>query len=313
MTDNFRISYSSMGTFASCPRKFELQKLYTQPAREFLSVAAGAGSALHAGYQEFLVSRDLDKALWVMSLEYPHIHCWDEDDDRSWEACMATLITMCEYDLHSDWTVADIVNHEGKVVPAIEVPFEIKLDGLYLPDGRGVSIVGFIDTLMHRYNGTEYGTIDIKTHRSRQKDRTSKFINDTQQVPYGIVLQHVLQEDVNNFKVHYMDVFVDILDSYVSEYTFTKNSTAVTEWLIHVVDEVQRIIKYAERDLFPRATHGCEFYMKPCKFLDMCASRNRETIQKLLLLDGDPPEEKPWNPWVVCNISESQIKEIMHV
>lgn len=305
--ENLRISYSSLGVASTCLRKFELNKLYQHPARKFESIAMSAGTALHAGYQNYLVHRDLDKALWELSLVYPHIHCWDEFDDRSWEACMATLVAMIEFGNHSEWDIAYIKNDLGEEVPAIEVPFEIELRGLTLADGRGISYVGFIDAIMERFRGKHYRTMDIKTHRSYMKDRTANFIFDTQQIPYGIVLEHALGKPIEEFEVDYLDCFLDILAPRVVPHTYKKTQESVSEWLISTMRQVDTITHFHKLGMFPRADHGCTFYNKPCKFLDICQVRNREDMQKLLLLDGPAAEEQEWKPWIKCFIDVTEI------
>lgn len=307
MTENLRISYSSLGTAQSCYRKFELQKLYKQPERGFESIAMSAGTAIHVGYQSYLIHRDLDRAIWDLSLAYPHINCWDEYDHRSWEACMATLVSMIEHGNHSEWTVAYIKNHEGETVPAIEVPFEIELRGLKTPEGRGVSYVGFMDAIMERFNGRDYRTLDIKTHRSNTKDRTPNFVFDSQQVPYGIAIEHALGREVNEFTVDYLDCFIDIIQSRVVAHEYAKTRADTTEWIVGTILKVKMLLAQMEMDYFLRADHGCMFYNRPCKFLDICTSRDKDTVQKVLLIDGPPAEEKPWNPWIKCYIDTDDI------
>lgn len=309
MVTSFRVSYSSLGVAQSCSRKFELQKMYQHPERGFESIAMSAGQALHEGYQNYLIHRDLDRALWTLGLSYPHTNCWDEFDDRSWEACMSTLIAMIEHGNDSEWDVAYIANSKKETVPAIEVPFEIELRGLNLPDGRPISYVGWIDAIMERYNGQEYRTLDIKTHRDRRADRTAKFLYDSQQVPYGIAIEHALGRKIDGFSVNYLDCFLDILEPRIVPHEYNKTHEDISEWLLGTVMQVERIIKQAEMDLFLRADHGCMFYNKPCKFLDVCQSRDREIIQKVLLVDGPAAPEQEWNPWIKCYIDIEQLKE----
>jgi len=98
-----RVSYSSLNTLEFCERKFEFSKLYPQRDRAFDSFAADVGKCLHAGYQDYLVHKNLDKALWEMSLQYPYQLEWQQKNDfRSLEACVATLIAMTESDCFYD-------------------------------------------------------------------------------------------------------------------------------------------------------------------------------------------------------------------
>ena len=131
MTDDYlRVSYSSLNTFESCPRKFEFSKLFDRRPWTGEEFAAAVGTALHKGYQEYLVSNDRDKALWAMAKAYPHELEWTVEaskaEPRSLAACAITLDAMIDSDAMNEWEVAQIKNPQGEIVPAIEVPYEIR-------------------------------------------------------------------------------------------------------------------------------------------------------------------------------------------
>ena len=263
-----------------------------------------AGSTIHAAFQTYLETGDPDKGLFKLAMEYPHIHCWDSFDDRSWEACMATYFAMLEYARYDQWDIAQIRNHKGEVVPAIEVPFELVLENVTLPDGRGVSFIGYIDCIM-RLIGTSdtFRTLDIKTHRDRAADRTANFVFDSQQIPYGLVLEHIQGKVVDSFEVEYLDVFLDLVEPRVTSYVYNKEHAIVNEWLFQLATQMKQLIRYMEYDLFPRAEHGCTAYFRPCKYLDMCGSRNKDAVQAMILLGQEPAEERAFDPWVRASIT----------
>lgn len=295
---NLLLSYSSMGTLVSCPRKFELYKFYDQPARKFESIAMSAGQAIHAGYQHYLIHKNLNQALFETAMNYPIEDCWDWADDRSLEACLATVIAMVESGVMNSYELVNIVCLDGVTRPAIEVPFELILKGVTLPDGRGVSIIGYIDAITQQIFTGEYNTLDIKTHRNYLTDRTADYKFDTQQVGYGIILEHMQQQPIEQFSVLYLDCFLDVLSPRVEMYSYQKNQTAIQRWMMTKIMQIRNLVEYINIGFFPRSDNGCRAYNRPCHRLDICEIEDAEFLQTMILVDGEPDEPKPFEPWI---------------
>lgn len=305
MTDKqyLEVSYSSLNLADSCLRKFEFNKLYPRRARDQDAFAADVGTALHHGYQDYLVNQDMDSAIWALMNSYPYAGEFNQlKDDRSLETCIATLEEMIHEAKMDEWELMTIRRPDGLVVPAIEVPFELRLKGLDLPDGRGVAFTGFMDAAMrHRGHGA-VRTLDIKTHRRALEDATPKYRFDGQQVPYGICLEHIQGFAVEEFEVLYLDCFVDLVNPRVHLYSFLKDSIDLQEWLINTVLRVQRIQRAMEMDYFPRTDGGCLNWNRPCYFLEVCQTRDRQAVEDWLLM-GEEPEHRPKEqPWIVAEI-----------
>lgn len=302
-TEYLKVSYSSLNLADSCLRKFEFNKLYPRRARDPDQFAADVGSCLHRGYQNFLSSQNEDEAIWEMMQAYPYLDEFGQRDDyRSVEACISTLLEMCHEANMTEWEVMTIVKPNGEVVPAVEVPFELRLKGITLPDGRGVAFTGFMDAAMRHLGTGKVRTLDVKTHRRTSADATAKYKFDGQQVPYGIVLEHVQGLPVTEFEVLYLDCFVDLVAPRVALYPFLKDSTDLQEWLINTVLRVQRIQRAMEMDYFPRTDGGCLSWNRPCYFLDVCETRDKDTVIDWLLM-GEAPAQRVDEPsWIVAEI-----------
>lgn len=302
-TEYLRVSYSSLNVYSTCNRKFELQKLYPTPREPGEAFAADVGSALHAGYQNYLITQDVDQATWAYMLKYPYESERNQSNDyRSLEAGFATLLRMIESSDMIDYELATIKKPDGEIVPAIEVPFELRFKNLILPDGRGLAFIGFIDAIMRHLVTGQFRTVDIKTHRRSLYDATAKYKYDPQQIPYGIVVEHSQGFTIEDFQVVYLDCYVDILDSRAMPYQFTKTQDDIQEWLVQVVMTFQEIKRQMDIDFFPRASGGCLFYNKPCRFLDVCASRDAETVESFILMGNEPVIKPPEEAWIVGTI-----------
>jgi hypothetical protein len=305
-----RVSYSSLGTFSSCPRKFEFQKLYPRLARDGDSFAADVGSALHAGYQDFLIHGDEDRATWALMESYPYRGEFEQSNDyRSLEACISTLDAMMGKHEIREYELAQIKKPDGSTVPAIEVPFEIEFRGLAiepcesLPHGATLSVIGYIDAIMKNHLTGLYRTFDIKTTRMSLHDSTPKYQFDSQQVPYGIVVDHVAQGAIESFEVLYFECYIDLMNPRVDLYPFMKSEVDVQEWLTNKLMQFQRLKQMAEGNYFPRTDNGCLSYNRGCRYLDACGSRDRASLKTWFTAGGgELAKPEDFEPWIIADI-----------
>lgn len=308
--ERIQVSYSSLGTFSSCPRKFELDKLYPRPPRNFQdNYAADVGLALHAGYQDFLVNQSEESAIWAFMQAFPYEGEYSQSNDyRSFDAALSTLEEMMNKREVFDYRLVQIRKPDGEIAPAIEVPFEIVFKGLEVapceryPDGAEFSVIGYIDSIMQNLATDMYRSMDIKTSRMKLLDATGKYKFDNQQVPYGLVVDHVAQGTIDSFEVLYLDCYVDLIDPVVSLYPFMKSRTDIQEWGMNKVIQFQQIARFIAADYFPRTDNGCLFYNKPCRFLEPCQSRDRASLMDWFLLGAAPDGGTPFEPWIVTEI-----------
>lgn len=315
-TEFLKVSYSSLNTFASCNRKFEFDKLYPRRERVFEDFyAADVGKALHAAFQDYLIHNDKELAVWVLIQTFPFEAEFNQTNDyRSFDAALSVLELMFDNAKMTEYELAKIRRPntpeeitlgltDGVVVPAIEVPFEIRFNGITLPDGRGISFIGYIDAIMRSHMSGMFRTLDIKTTRAHTPDATPKFKFDTQQVPYGIIVDHVAQGAVDSFEVLYLDCYVDLLDPDVKLYPFTKTRTDIQEWCTNKLLQFQSIERYMSANYFPRTDSGCMFWNKPCRYLEPCISRDRDALTDWFLLGEEPAKSQDFQPWIVADIN----------
>jgi hypothetical protein len=312
--DYLRVSYSSLNVFASCARKFEFQKLFPQRPRSRDQFAADVGKALHSGYQHYLIHQNRDLALWEMMKHFPYESEFNQvRDDRNLEASVSTLEEMLDSVKMLEWELMQIKRPptqaellagatEYVTVPAIEVPFEIRFKGVTLPDGRGIAFVGFMDAVMRNLSTGLVRTLDIKTHRRFLEDATAKYRFDSQQVPYGVVLEHIQGNPVDEFEVLYLDCLVDLVEPRVQLYNYMKDSVDVQEWLTNRVMQMQDIQRFMQMNYFPRTDGGCLQYNRPCYFLEMCQTRDRDSIIEWMLMGEEPEQPRYEIPWIVADI-----------
>jgi hypothetical protein len=305
-----RTSYSSLGTFSSCPRKFEFDKLYPRRVRDDDNYAADVGSALHAGYQHYLVSGDKESSIWAFMQAFPFAGEFMQTNDyRSFEAALMTLETMMDEIRMDEYELARVKKPDGTIAPAIEVPFEIRFPGMaiapcaYFPEGAGISIIGYIDAIMRKHTTGMFRSLDIKTSRMKLNDSTGKYKFDNQQVPYGIVIDHVAQGAVDSFEVLYLDCYIDLVEPRVEPYAFMKSQTDIQEWCTNKLVQFQQIQKFCAGEFFPRTDNGCLFYNKPCRYLEPCQTRERDALIEWFLMGDEPAKQEEFLPWIVADVN----------
>lgn len=310
MTEYFRVSHSSQQTESSCARKFEFSKLYPRNRRYEDAYAADVGSALHAGLQHWLIHNDEDEAVWAFMKAFPYrLEYSEKNNYRSLEASLATLEEMMDHPILDEYELATI-EVDGEKRPAVEVPFEIRFPDLVLPDGRVLAYTGYADLVMRHKMTDRYRSIDIKTNRSTVKDKDPRYRFDAQQDPYGLVVEHMQGESIEEFDVGYLDCYIDLLEPSVEMYEYPKTREHMEDWLLNIVLFFQKIQKYMELNHFPRTSGGCLAWNRPCPFFQICESKDQQFLMDWFLQGAEAAEERPWEPWVVYEIDAfGQAKE----
>ncbi len=297
------VSHSSMSMFHSCARKLEFRKFYMHPGRD-RSLPADAGSALHVGYQAYLVSRNKEEALAKMALAYPIDLCDNPMWARSLESCVATLEAMMSADNLIEYELAHVDCIDGVNRPAVEVFFKINIKNFSLSDTEEVpvSYVGFIDAILYNHLLDEYIVCDIKTHADRHDDLTAKYALSGQCMPYGIVLERMLEQQLEQMVVKYLSVKIDILEPKVALYSFDKTQQDIQDWAKGLLVDLQQLKLFYNMQWLPRNGENCFGWGKPCNFFDVCESRDEDYIQAMILSNKQPYTTRDDPVWIECDL-----------
>lgn len=310
------LSHSTIASYHSCARRgIEFKKLFGSKAQELDeygvpvdNFAADCGKAIHAGFQEYMTSRDEERAIWSMLKSYPFAsEPFQDNNYRNMEAVYATLMGMTRHEFTSRYEIIKIKvkNTDGTFEerPAVEVPFAIEL--LDAPLDVEVFYVGLIDLIVWDKVDQKFMVVDIKSHRDNTIDISAKYEFDEQCVPYGLVLQHILGEPVDDFKVGYFSCYIDLMEPRIRLYDFPKTSAHIKDWFIGLCIDVKHISYYMHNQWFPRATSGntCMAFRKKCAWLDVCSYRDPRVLEQIL---GGTPRETLFHdgqePWITLRI-----------
>lgn len=306
--DKLEVSHSSRGSLASCPRKIEFRKMYNSSRRDETQ-ATGSGKAMHEAFQTWLVNKDVDEGLWKLVSNYPIQFQKTAMDANSLEGCIGTYLHCIQSELFNEWEIAYVIKPDGEKVPAVEVPFNLRMQVDFFNTGRlvWVNYIGYIDLIMYNKIEDRYAVWDIKT-TTREADFATQFTFDEQCLPYGLVLQKLLGLDYERgYDVGYWITKLHVVEPYEVLLTFTKDGHDVAEWLRGYLLDIHMLQMYHRLGFFPRHGGSCSSWNRRCQFFDMCDTRDYNYLETMIGMENINLEchNRP-EPWVVIDLGVSE-------
>ena len=255
------ISYSSLLTFHSCPRKFQLEKLNSVSdvtESEAESITFSYGSVVGEGIQGILEGKSYEDILWSMFLSWkPDILAENKKQNKSFAHAAYAVQKFSAMRAQGFLDGYSLVTYKGK--PACELSFIINLP-------NGFKYRGFVDAVLQHDITGEVIVLEAKTS-SATSVNSATYKNSAQAVGYSIVLDVIFPE-LSSYEVLYL---VYSTKSY--EYTrlnFTKNFVQRARWIQELVLDVELIDKYDERDMYPMHGESCYSYFRECAYMNLC-------------------------------------------
>lgn len=256
-----QLSYSSLLTLHSCPRKFQLYKLnHIEAAPDDIpsSITLSYGHAVGTGIQFILEGRSIEEAIWEAFVHWnPDLFAANDKQNKSlWGAIHALrqFAHMRANGYLEDW---ELVYYEGK--PACELSFSITL-----PDGYVYR--GFVDAVLkHRTTG-EVMVLECKTTASPSVNPAT-YKNSAQAIGYSIVLDAIFPE-LSSYQVLYL-----IYQAKSEEFTqipFTKSYYQRALWIQELLLDVEMIKIYENAGIYPMHGESCYNFFRECEYYQSC-------------------------------------------
>jgi len=263
-----QLSYSLLGDFHECERKFQLNRLLQNPSihgKEDMPWHI-RGTAYGAGIQAYILTGDLDLAKFITWLAYsPEL----EDLDRVPTISQARTIN--NIDLSKDKLDAiraryEIAIFNGK--PAIELSFKINIDNKWF-------YTGLIDIVLFDKELKIYVVLEVKTTLYKIADLRPLYQNSAQALGYSIVLDKIVGAEQNQFGTLYFvcrdknnkDFIPDI-----ELFPFNKTIIDRLKWFYTLGMDVERLNKMNEMGIFPMRGHSCLKFGKVCTHFGFCST-----------------------------------------
>lgn len=285
------LSYSSLLTLHSCPRKFELNRLLPRMVDvehdEDEHGHLDFGKVVGNGVQELLVTHSLDKAYFRAFLDW-NDNLESERGERSkktfWHALQA--ISRFTEILNGPLSMYELAYYQGK--PAVELGFSVDC-------GNGFTYRGSLDALLIHKIKREFLPLECKT-TGFWDVQPSMYSNSSQGVGYGIVIDRVAHE----MKVEYnsYDIFYPVYLTRKSEWVpfrFPKGDTSRALWLQSLILDISHIEQYGDLDYFPTRGESCYSFGRECPHYGVCHMSNEVLIgpKETIPIRLDKIEEYP--------------------
>lgn len=255
------LSYSSLLTLHSCPRKFELYKLRTTnkiPETEKQNITFAYGHVVGQAIQDCLSGMSEQSIVLRMFIGW-HADLMAEDtkpDKSFWTAVIAIkkFIAMRESGFLADY---ELVTYKGK--PACELSFAVSL-----PDG--FRLRGFVDAVLRNRITGEVIVLELKT-TGLKVINPSTYKNSAQAIGYSVVLD-VLFPELSSYRVLYV-----IYQTHKQEYTpleFKKTYLQRAQWIKELLLDVEMIKLYEQHGVYPMHGESCFAFFSDCTYINSC-------------------------------------------
>jgi PD-(D/E)XK nuclease superfamily len=255
------LSYSSLLTLHTCPRKFQLYRLNAEvEATEDVpgSVTFAYGHAVGSGVQHILSGLSMDQAMWLMFLE------WDIDllaenpkQNKSFFGAIVAIQQFASMFENGYLEGYELVHYQGK--PATELSFVI-----HLPDG--FKYRGFVDAVLQHKTTGEVLVLECKTTNAATVN-PAQYKNSAQAIGYSIVLD-ALFPTLSAYKVLYL-VYQTKSESYV-QLPFDKSYYSRALWIRELLLEIEVIKLYESAEIYPMHGESCYSFFRECEYMQTC-------------------------------------------
>lgn len=255
------LSYSSLLTFHSCPRKFQLDRLGSiSESSESISesITFSYGQIVGLGIQLALESKTYPEIIWQMFLGWkPELFEENPKQNKSFAAAVYAVdkfISMCEQGYLSNYS---LVYYDGK--PACELSFLISLP-------NGFKYRGFVDAVLKHDITGEVIVLECKTSSATTLNPAT-YKNSAQAIGYSIVLDAIFPE-LSSYRVLYLIYSTKSL-SY-DQLEFTKSYVQRARWIRELVLDTDLLGVYNANDLYPMRGESCFTYFRECNYMGLC-------------------------------------------
>ncbi len=257
-----QLSYSSLLTLHTCPRKFQLYKLRSTYRTEELlksTITFAYGHVVGEGIQLALQGKTENEIIWQMFQMWhtPELFHADEKAKKDfWSAVIAVqrFISMRESGFLDEY---ELVYHDGK--PACELSFRINF-----PDG--FALRGYVDAVLRSKETGKILVLECKTTGLTTVNPAS-YKNSAQAIGYSVVLD-VLYPGLSSYDVLYL-----VYQTTQREFhpiPFTKNFLQRALWIQELLFDIETIKMYEEAQIYPTRGESCFSFFRECEYIQTC-------------------------------------------
>ena len=270
-----RLSYSTMNTFLSCPRKFQLARLNNPLLLDqgrYESIDTTVGNAIHTGLQSWLQHRDHARAVCEAWIKYQP---WLEEDKhtKNWHTLVDGLEQLILRFESSPWRLWG---------DKIEYSFRIDL-----AHSAEHYYCGFMDAVLEHKDTGDIAVLEAKTTGKKFQDIRPMYYNSEQALGNSIVLDSLIPEHSSFYVVYPVVQFISKNITKTHLFEFEKTRIDRLEWLQSLAYDYDQIIQYLTGKLFPKRGGKCLAYSRPCPYFMSCDAIPEEWSEPKPQVDWD--------------------------
>jgi len=293
-----QLSYSSLSTLHSCPRKFQLYRLRTthrSEESERSNITFAFGHVVGEAIQFALEGKSEQEIILRMFAGWhADLFAHDPKGKKSfWLAVMALqkFLSLREQGFLNEY---DLVYYNGK--PACELSFAISFP-------EGFRMRGFVDAVLRHRESGEILVLECKTTGLTTLNPAT-YQNSSQAIGYSVVLDNIFPE-LSSYKVLYL-----VYQTGNQEFTpipFLKTYLQRAIWIRELLLDIESIKMYEAAELYPMRGESCFSFFRPCEYLQSC------TLSTGFLTKPCTPEEEDKTEYQIqltlSDLLESQLNK----
>lgn len=270
-----QLSYSSVLTLHSCPRKYELYKLKATEDREKVDpnslsgITFAYGHTVGLGLQLVLEGKSTAEIYLALFLH------WEPDylaeDTRNKKNFHSALVAVEKFkSLYDAGFLQDyeLVYHEG--IAAVELGFCI-----HCPDDFVYR--GFVDAVLKHRTSGKILVLECKTTGAKSVNPAT-YKNSAQAIGYSIVLDYLFAE-ASHYEVLYMVYRSSAMEW--DSFRFEKSYLMRAQWIQELFLDIKTIQMYNQVGVFPMHGESCFDFYRECPEFGTCTLSTEYQIEKL--------------------------------
>lgn len=274
-----RLSHSSLELLNQCEQKFEIERFFVGSKAEEDNPDFIFGKAYGAGFQEYILTQDMDKAIWKVFLMFTP---WVEKESKQfWKIIHGLVRNQDKIDKFLQ--EYELVYFKG--APALELGIKVLIDDIFY-------YVGFIDLVVKNKLTGKYAVLECKSTASYLTDIEPMYRHSGQGIGYSIGLDSIVGEALTDYDIIYPVLqYPSRLGSEPTMHflRFEKNLLDRLQWFMTLQIDVDRIKTMFLLNHFPKRVSSCISYNKVCPHYGSC---HLLSIRQYRKEEPDPHEEK---------------------
>lgn len=267
------LSYSSLLTLHSCPRRHQLYKLNSEQDEvkegDTSPITFAFGHVVGDGIQRVFQGESEEAIIWKMFCDWD-IDLESRNDKQAKNFYLAVAAIQRFISLRKNGFLDDyeLVYHNGK--PACELGFRITF-----PDG--FKLRGFVDAVLRHKTTGEILVLECKTS-SATSINGATYKNSAQAVGYSVVLD-VLFPELSSYSVLYL--VYKTKDLSYEPLRFNKSFLQRALWIQELLLDIETIKLYEQAGVYPMRGESCFTFFRECEYYNLCTMSTASLVKKI--------------------------------